>query len=828
MEEPTTGRRRMPAAAGATFHTAKSWPITPFSRIFLPINLLAILALFYHHLTNLYLSLIPSPTTSSPPPPFFATLAMLLADIVLAFMWSTVQALRMNPIRRREMVEDFEEEVVVGGRSNELLGLDVFICTADPYKEPPIRAVNTALSVMAYEYPRDKLSVYVSDDGGSAVTLFSLMEAAKFAGRWLPFCDKNKVVERNPGVYFEAGHHPASDISAEEENIKSMYERMKVKVEEVLEKGRVDDQYINGAQEKDAFNKWTTDPLFTKHNHPTLIQVLLESNKDKDTDGHLMPNLIYVSRQKSKTSPHHFKAGALNVLLRVSATMTNAPIVLTLDCDMYSNDPKTPIRAMCYFCDPKLGPENSAYLQFPQCYHGINKNDIYAGEFQRLFRIQAMGFDGLRGPNHVGTGCFFRRRVFFGGPSSPVPPEIPEVGHEYVPVNESIRSESVLELADKVAGCTYENKTDWGYKIGYRYGSLVEDMFTGYSLHCEGWRSIFCCPDRSAFIGDAPISLVDMLTQQKRWAIGVLEATEPWFWVYPFLFLAGNIQDLADFLYVGGTISKWWSDQRIWLLRGLTCHLFGTTEYFLKFLGISADFNVTSKVIDEEQSKRYDQGIFEFGVHNPMFVPPTVAALINLLALLQGLTGVIIRGGGIAEAGVLEVCLAGFAVVNCWPIYEAVALRSDDGRMPVKTTVLSIDKPVIGTPITDYLLDENSSECQPTMAGQVAEESEKGSVELLELQQRDREPANHRSDDKRRRRYPSEMDPKLTEVSQYFERFKAACVRGDIESSANLLSQLKVLLTSFRSLPPLFENTPNAVQELTIASNDSFSWNSLS
>jgi len=29
---------------------------------------------------------------------------------------------------------------------------------------------------------------------------------------------------------------------------------------------------------------------------------------------------------------------------------------------------------------------------------------------------------------------------------------------------------------------------------------------------------------------------------------------------------------------------------------------------------------------------------------------------------------------------------------------------------------------------------------------------------------------------------------------------------------------LQVLLTGFRSLPPLFENTPNAAQELTIAS----------
>ncbi|KAA8528212.1 hypothetical protein F0562_035537 [Nyssa sinensis] len=61
------------------------------------------------------------------------------------------------------------------------------------------------------------------------------------------------------------------------------------------------------------------------------------------------------------------------------------------------------------------------------------------------------------------------------------------------------------------------------------------------------------------------------------------------------------------------------------------------------------------------------------------------------------------------------------------------------------------------------------------------------------------------------------MDPKLTEVSQLFERFKAAFVRNDFDTCTKLLSQLKVLLTGFKSLPPLFEKTPNAVHELTIA-----------
>nr|POE64267.1 26s proteasome non-atpase regulatory subunit 8 like a [Quercus suber] len=61
------------------------------------------------------------------------------------------------------------------------------------------------------------------------------------------------------------------------------------------------------------------------------------------------------------------------------------------------------------------------------------------------------------------------------------------------------------------------------------------------------------------------------------------------------------------------------------------------------------------------------------------------------------------------------------------------------------------------------------------------------------------------------------MDPKLTEVSQLFERFKAAFLRNDFDTCTRLLSQLKVSLTQFRSLPPLFEATPNAIHELNLA-----------
>ncbi|MBD4784890.1 hypothetical protein GUG12_13895, partial [Xanthomonas citri pv. citri] len=83
----------------------------------------------------------------------------------------------------------------------------------------------------------------------------------------------------------------------------------------------------------------------------------------------------------------------------------------------------------------------------------------------------------------------------FGGPLSMVLPEIQELRPDYV-VQKPITTEAITELAHHVADCNYETNTKWGDQLGFRYGSLVEDYFTGYRLQCEGWESVFCHPSR--------------------------------------------------------------------------------------------------------------------------------------------------------------------------------------------------------------------------------------------------------------------------------------------------------------------------------------------
>lgn len=80
--------------------------------------------------------------------------------------------------------------------------MDVFVTTADASLEPVIITVNTVLSILAVDYPVDKLSCYVSDDGCSPITFYSLREAVKFAKIWAPFCKKYGIRVRAPFQYF--------------------------------------------------------------------------------------------------------------------------------------------------------------------------------------------------------------------------------------------------------------------------------------------------------------------------------------------------------------------------------------------------------------------------------------------------------------------------------------------------------------------------------------------------------------------------------------------------------------------------------------------------
>ncbi|KAF8369513.1 hypothetical protein HHK36_032468 [Tetracentron sinense] len=77
-----------------------------------------------------------------------------------------------------------------------------------------------------------------------------------------------------------------------------------------------------------------------------------------------------------------------------------------------------------------------------------------------------------------------------------------------------------IKEAIHVICCGYEEKTEWGKEI---YGSVAEYILTGFKMHCRGWKSVYCVPERAAFKVSAPINLSDRLHDDLRWALGSVE-----------------------------------------------------------------------------------------------------------------------------------------------------------------------------------------------------------------------------------------------------------------------------------------------------------------
>lgn len=454
---------------------------------------------------------------------------MLAADLVLLFLWALSQAPMWRPVSRAAFPGRLSRPA--------LPGVDVMVVTADPDKEPAAKVMNTVVSAMALDYPGGRLSVYLSDDAGSPRTLLAARKAYAFARAWVPFCRKYGVRCPCPDRFFagddqlDLGGHHHRELADDMLRIKNMYETFKEGVEEVM-------------------NDAALSQSWTKADHDAHVEIITDeqdnsnsNSGDGDEDEDAMPLLVYVSREKRRSSTHHFKAGALNVLLRVSSLMSNSPYVMVLDCDMYCNSRSSILEAMCFHLDGRRRADDLAFVQFPQMFHNLSSSDIYANELRSIFWTRWKGLDGLRGPILSGTGFCARRDAVYG--ARPVGSqdqfsgvEVGELKRRFGVSNGHIaslrRSGSTIvapdvlpqDEAEFVASCAYETGTEWGEEVGFLYQSVVEDYFTGYrQLYCRGWTSVYCFPatgSRPPFLGSVPTNLNDALVQNKRWMSGML------------------------------------------------------------------------------------------------------------------------------------------------------------------------------------------------------------------------------------------------------------------------------------------------------------------
>ncbi|XP_050206570.1 cellulose synthase-like protein B3 [Mercurialis annua] len=670
----------------------------------------------------------------------FAWFLALLCESWFTFLWVLVVSSKWNPVKFITYPERLPQ------RAEELLPrVDMFVTTADPALEPAIVTMNTVLSLLAVDYPVDKLACYVSDDGCSSITYYSLVETSKFAKIWVPFCKKYNIQVRAPFRYFTNNDsvHLSSPNSLEFQQdwriIKDEYEKFSRKIKDASLK------FIPLDSKTADFNIFSN---IDRRNHPTIIKVIWENKESVSSVG--LPHLIYVSREKRPKYPHHYKAGAMNVLTRVSGLMTNAPLMLNVDCDMYANDPQIVRHALCFL----LGSESFAFVQFPQMFYDELKDDPFGNSLFVLYEYMGRGIAGVQGPFYGGTGCFHRRKVIYGLS----PPDLENQPKNLTPVcgnladvelvklfgksmefktsaAEALEEKdrgmpsnfNLVEAANEVAGCGYEYGTAWGAEIGWRYGSTTEDVLTGLNIHSKGWKSAFCTPQTPAFLGCSPSTGPSSMTQQKRWATGLLEIlvsknnpiisavtaklqlrqclaylwillwglrsipelcymllpayclvsnsnflpkfNEPPIYGYLALVIIYCLYTILQYLQNGMSVLSWWNKLRMSRIISVSSWLFGVLSVVLKILGLSETvFEVTQKDQATDDDASDDVGRFTFD-GSPIFVPATTVLFVELSALGLGLCG---GGARVLGSQVGEILCSVIVVIFLWPFFKGL------------------------------------------------------------------------------------------------------------------------------------------------------------
>ncbi|PWA83406.1 cellulose synthase [Artemisia annua] len=339
-------------------------------------------------------------------------LVSVICEVWFALSWLLDQFPKWFPVERETYLDRLALRFDRDGEPSQLAPIDVFVSTVDPLKEPPLITANTVLSILAVDYPVDKVSCYVSDDGSAMLSFESLSETAEFAKKWVPFCKKHLIEPRAPEFYFAQKIDYLKDkiqpsFVKERRAMKREYEEFKVRINALVAKAQ------KVPEEGWTMQDGTPWPGNNPRDHPGMIQVFLGHSGGTDTDGNELPRLVYVSREKRPGFQHHKKAGAMNALIRVSAVLTNGAYILNVDCDHYFNNSKALKEAMCFMMDPAYG-KKTCYVQFPQRFDGIDLHDRYANRNIVFFDINLKGLDGIQGPVYVGTGCCFNRQALYG------------------------------------------------------------------------------------------------------------------------------------------------------------------------------------------------------------------------------------------------------------------------------------------------------------------------------------------------------------------------------------------------------------------------------
>lgn len=195
---------------------------------------------------------------------WFWTLSVV-GDVWFGFSWLLNQLPKFNPVKTIPDLAALKRHYDPPEGTSRLPGIDVFVTTADPIDEPILYTMNCVLSILAVDYPVDRLSCYLSDDSGALMLYEALVEVGKFAPLWVPFCRKYSIEPRAPESYFEHVAPPQAgratqDFLNDYRRVQLEYDEFKVRLDKLGDTIRKRSHVYNSMRaEGDQKATWMVD-----------------------------------------------------------------------------------------------------------------------------------------------------------------------------------------------------------------------------------------------------------------------------------------------------------------------------------------------------------------------------------------------------------------------------------------------------------------------------------------------------------------------------------------------------------------------------------------
>ncbi|CAI5460799.1 unnamed protein product, partial [Closterium sp. Yama58-4] len=391
---------------------------------------------------------------------FLLWLASVVCEIWFGISWIFDQLPKWSPITRETFLNRLSLRYEQEGRPCELPQVDVFVSTADPFKEPPLVTANVILSVLAADYPVDngaeshaalmdiclmmcvgadvrvsadhcspspptsatllpilyprspapRVACYLSDDGASMLTFEALMETANFSRLWVPFCRKHAIEPRAPEMYFSGG----VDYLLGKVNADFVKERRRMKVRRG---GKGRGRWVEGgAWGRGVVRFWGNEggtAGVVRGEWVWMVECVgTPAGKNWDLKDPFSCNPPLPSASSPQREYDEFKV-RMNALVVKAQDSPRDGWTMPDGTAWPGNDRSDHvgmIQAICFLADPLKGGR-VCFVQFPQRFDGVDKSDRYANHNTVFYDVNMKGLDGQQGPMYVGTGCVFRRQV---------------------------------------------------------------------------------------------------------------------------------------------------------------------------------------------------------------------------------------------------------------------------------------------------------------------------------------------------------------------------------------------------------------------------------